>query len=501
MSDSFNVSNLDPVPALLSKIRAHLPEAMNAAAPLRLSRAPGRLDVMGGIAEYSGSLVCQLPLDCAVAAALQQRDDRLLHLVSFSQQERERPAAFRISLDELANHSADSLRSSFVDPQTKWAAGILGCLFVLHEQRLIDLHDPRTNGLSITVYNTVPAGAGLGSSAAMQAAAMMVLRDHFRLNERATETSTALNAMRLVEVCHSAQSRIVGSDSGITAYVTSSLGESGKLLRLICQPHELQPPLAIPNGMRFIGIDSGVRRDAVARQAFCRTRCATFMGHKIILDQMRQMGQAAGRQLIADPMSGYLANLNPDDYKRLFRPRIPQQMSGAEFVEKHGDLIDPHAPIDPTVVYEIQHATDHHVLEARRVRNFAGYLQQAAAAPGPRHKGSALDRAGHLMYASHLSYTMDAMLGSSQCDLLVQLARARERQGIYGARITAAGGGGTVAILADCSAASDEAIAQIMEEYQKQTGHTPRAFTSSSPGARHIDQSTESHLIFPPAAT
>ena len=39
-----------------------------------VTRAPGRLDVMGGIADYSGSLVLQMPLAeaCHVAAQLQK---------------------------------------------------------------------------------------------------------------------------------------------------------------------------------------------------------------------------------------------------------------------------------------------------------------------------------------------------------------------------------------------------------------------------------------------
>src|SRR5690606_39668616 len=43
--------------------------------PIGVARAPGRLDVMGGIADYSGSLVLALPLsaaDFAVAAFLAQ---------------------------------------------------------------------------------------------------------------------------------------------------------------------------------------------------------------------------------------------------------------------------------------------------------------------------------------------------------------------------------------------------------------------------------------------
>src|SRR5690242_9207639 len=39
--------------------------------PLYLARAPGRLDLMGGIADYSGALVLQLPLALATRVAAQ----------------------------------------------------------------------------------------------------------------------------------------------------------------------------------------------------------------------------------------------------------------------------------------------------------------------------------------------------------------------------------------------------------------------------------------------
>jgi L-arabinokinase len=46
------------------------------------ARAPGRLDIMGGFADYSGSLVLELPLSEATFAAWQWRDDHLLRLRS-----------------------------------------------------------------------------------------------------------------------------------------------------------------------------------------------------------------------------------------------------------------------------------------------------------------------------------------------------------------------------------------------------------------------------------
>ena len=43
-------------------------------APVFVARAPGRLDVMGGIADYSGSLVLQMPIAEACHVAVQFRN-------------------------------------------------------------------------------------------------------------------------------------------------------------------------------------------------------------------------------------------------------------------------------------------------------------------------------------------------------------------------------------------------------------------------------------------
>ena len=87
------------------------------------------------------------------------------------------------------------------------------------------------------------------------------------------------------------------------------------------------------------------------------------------------------------------------------------------------------------------------------------------------------------MYASHLSYTNDAMLGAKECDVLVNLVKQNERAGLYGAKITGGGSGGTVAILCDISEQADAAIAQIMAEYEKRMGRRPESFKGTSPGA------------------
>ncbi|MGD0464229.1 MAG: GHMP kinase [Tepidisphaeraceae bacterium] len=465
--------SLDPVGALLSRVRAELAADFLPHRPIRISRAPGRLDVMGGIADYTGSLVCEALLDRAAAIALQRRDDRNVQVFSFNLYDAHRPFTFRIPLDALALHSIDSLRSEFNQPGRRWAGYLAGCLAILHHHGRIDLTDPSLRGMNLALLSTVPLGAGVSSSAAIEVAAMIGFMDELNVRDK--------DPMVLAGLCQEVENRVVGAPCGIMDQVSSCVGEEGTLLRLICQPHELQPPLRLPPGIRVVGINSNVKHN-IGGGMYGRTRCAAFMGHRIILAKMREMGQAASAMMESDPMRGYLANLDADDYKKLFRAFLPEEIDGKTFLAKFGPTDDTATRVESDQVYHVVKATDHHVLEARRVRNFSGHLESAAAlAVGSPQRKLALDKAGHLMYASHVSYSNDALLGAAECDLLVQLVRQRESAGLYGAKITGGGSGGTVAVLAN--EGTDAAISEIMAEYEKQTGRKPEAFLGSSPGA------------------
>jgi L-arabinokinase len=467
---------------------------------------------MGGIADYTGSLVCQLTLDRALALALQQRPDRELQIFSFNLFDEHLPFTFRISLDALANATIDSLRRDFSEPGRKWAAYIAGCLFILHHHNLLDLKNPHIPGLNLALYSTIPMAAGLASSAALEIATMLNLLAHFQIT---------LEPLRIAALCQQVETQIAGAPCGIMDQVASLLGHQNQLLRLLCQPAQLQPPLPLPNGIRFVGIDSGIRHSLATPSQYSLTRCAASIGHKIILHQMHQIAAHTQTTLTSDPMNGYLANLDPDDYKSLFRPHLPEKIVGRDFLHQFGPTLDPLSPINPDQLYHPLGATDHHILESRRVKQFCSFLEQARELDPPQMSGmmsgmgsgtpmpvsppqsqianrksqiqSLLHKSGHLMYASHHSYTHDALLGHPHCDLLVQLIRANEHHGLYGARITAAGQGGTLAVLSDTSDSATNALHQILQTYKEQTGLTPTLLTSSSPGALHFG----THLVPP----
>jgi len=148
-------------------------------------------------------------------------------------------------------------------------------------------------------------------------------------------------------------------------------------------------------------------------------------------------------------------------------------LRGAAFLEEYGATTDPVTTVEAARTYAVRQPTAHPIHEHFRVQTFARLLA-----------GDAVANAGLLgecMYQSHASYGACG-LGSTGTDELVRLARAAgPRRGIYGAKITGGGSGGTVAILGRRDA--EDTVLSIAAEYGKISGQTPTVFRSSSPGA------------------
>jgi L-arabinokinase len=119
------------------------------------------------------------------------------------------------------------------------------------------------------------------------------------------------------------------------------------------------------------------------------------------------------------------------------------------------------------------------VYEQAHVERFLAALDHYAET-GDR---SALEGAGNAMYRSHESYGERCGLGTPETDLLVELVReAGPAKGLFGAKITGGGSGGTVAILG-AGPAVYQTVGEIAEEYQRRTGNAARVIAGSGPGA------------------
>ena len=99
-------------------------------APIVVARAPGRLDVMGGIADYSGSLVLQWPIREATLVAVQAVARARTEAGQPGDRDRSRATLFELDASttkELLEGDYDSARRWFArDPASHWAAYVVG---------------------------------------------------------------------------------------------------------------------------------------------------------------------------------------------------------------------------------------------------------------------------------------------------------------------------------------------------------------------------------------
>ena len=451
----------------IATFRKQLPrDYFDPAQPIILTRAPGRLDVMGGVASYSGGLCLSWPLECTTFCALQRRDNRMIEVQSANAGEQGWAERVVASRAELTPPDYQTARAGLAAaPHQAWAKHVLGALVVLH--LVGGAQFPRSFGARIFVASDVPPGAGVAASAALQVAAANALCALFEVR---------LDGHALARLCQKVETEVIGVPWGHADHLAVALGRKNHLTRILCQPDKLQGHAALPDGAMLFGIDSGVR--PVDNTAYLRSRCAAFMGRRMLHDLLPGVLRGADG-------AEYLGNVPPDVW-RAVRDALPAHITGTEFMQRfYRGHRDEATTVEPDITYAVRMATEHPVYESDRARRFVTLLRLAGENEKARQR--LLAAAGDLMIQSHFSYEHRCGLGTPETDAIVRLAREQGPQaGILGARLTGRGAGGTVAILADRRANPDVrgTVHAIAAAYEKSSGHKPRVLAGSSDGAR-----------------
>lgn len=434
--------------------------------PVAIGRAPGRLDVMGGIADYSGSLVLEMPLACATFAMAQAQDAPRLDVLSLRDGQ---PFRFGIDLTEITGGpgTAEALAERFAGrARERWAAYVVGSVSrCLTSNGLVPTH-----GLRLLITSDVPEGKGVSSSAALEVATMAATAACYGLD---------IDGATLAAACQWAENHIARAPCGIMDQMTSALGHHDRLLRLRCQPASVEGHVAVPKGYRFYGIDSGIRH-AVSGSDYGTVRTAAFMGYRMIAELAGlTLTTESGRVHVQDDRwGGYLANMTPSEFTRDFADRLPSRMRGAEFLARYGGITDVVTRVSAEVWYPVRQSTSHPVYENDRVTRFAELLST-----GLEHADAAVSM-GALMLRSHASYSACG-LGSDGTDRLVDLVAEMEpAQGLFGAKITGGGSGGTVAVFG--TEAARGAVYDIARRYEQETGLRAFVFDGSGPGTQQV---------------
>lgn len=248
--------------AILDELREQFREKFDTGAGL-IVRAPGRVNLIGEHTDYNDGFVLPMAIDRALWMAIRPRTDRVVHLhaLDFGDE-------IHFSLDSFTR--ADAGPAEYVKG-VAWA--LRGAGFKL-------------SGFEGVIHGSVPVGAGLSSSAALEIAAARAF---------AAVSDLAWDAKQMAKLAQQAENDWVGVNCGIMDQMISAAGQAGHALLIDCRTLEVEPA-PLPDGTAVVVMDTGTRRGLVdsaynERRARCESAAAAF-GVKALRDVTPEMFEA-----------------------------------------------------------------------------------------------------------------------------------------------------------------------------------------------------------------
>ncbi|MFF3842385.1 galactokinase [Streptomyces sp. NPDC001930] len=258
-------------------------EALYGAAPDGVWAAPGRVNLIGEYTDFNDGFVLPLALPHTTVAAVARRDDGVLRLHS---------ADVDGGIVQLAVDSLEPLSGG------GWAAYPAGVVWALREAG-----HPVT-GADVHLTSTVPTGAGLSSSAALEVATALALNDLFGLG---------LSRPELARLAQRAENAFVGVPCGVMDQMASACAEEGHALYLDTRDLSYrQVPFGLAReGLRLLVVDTRVKH-ALGDGAYAERRAGCEAG-------ARALGARALRDVSIAQLPEALALLGDETVLRYVR--------------------------------------------------------------------------------------------------------------------------------------------------------------------------------------
>ena len=370
-------------------------------APDLVVRAPGRVNLMGDHTDYADGFVLPLAIDADTAVAVVRRAaavpgaQRAAPIVTVRSEADDRPA--RVALGDVDGHTA-----------TGWASYVEGVL-----RRLLATGTPGC-GWDGWLASDVPIGANLSSSAALELAIA-----HAALAVAGQVREPADLARRCMEAEHG----WAGTQSGIMDQLVVAAAVAGHAVLIDCRSLEVRP-VALPDDLVVVVLDTGVRRE-LAASAYNTRR-----------EEVRQAAERLGVPALRDVRAG-----------------------------------DPEVDMLPE---PLRRRARHVTSENARVHTFA-----VALTDGDR------PALADLMATSHASLDEDYEVSVPELGAAVDAATAQP--GCVGARQTGGGFGGCIVALVE-RAEVDAAVQGMAAGYSEKTGEAAQVrVVRSAAGASVVD--------------
>lgn len=224
--------------------------------------APGRVNLIGEHTDYNDGLVMPFALAQTIEATASRRSDRLLRLSSANAS----GGTVELSVDALAPGR---------DPHG-WTDYPAGVVWAMREA------GHRLGGAELRFESTVPTGAGLSSSAALEVVTATALNDLYELGLSRTE---------LALLCRLAENVYAGAPTGIMDQMASACSLDGHALLLDTRTLALRHiPLDLSaQGLALLVIDTRVQH-AHSEGAYGERRSACEAAARLLgVDALRDI--------------------------------------------------------------------------------------------------------------------------------------------------------------------------------------------------------------------
>ncbi|MFC9385219.1 galactokinase [Streptomyces venezuelae] len=258
-------------------------EALYGTAPDGVWAAPGRVNLIGEYTDFNDGFVLPLALPHTTVAAVSRRDDGVLRLHS---------ADVDGGIVQLAVDALEPLSGG------GWAAYPAGVVWALREA------GHPVAGADVHLTSTVPTGAGLSSSAALEVVTALALNDLFGLG---------LARPALARLAQRAENAFVGVPCGVMDQMASACAEEGHALHLDTRDLSCrQVPFDLAReGLRLLVVDTRVKH-ALGDGAYAERRAGCEAG-------ARALGARSLRDVSAAHLPEALARLGDETIRRYVR--------------------------------------------------------------------------------------------------------------------------------------------------------------------------------------
>jgi galactokinase len=228
------------------------------------------VNLLGEHTDYNDGLVLPTAIAPRTEVAIGRSGDRAFHFVS-------------------RNLSGTGARVDYADgaePPDGYGRYVHGCIEVSREQ------GGAVQPCCVAIHSTVPMGAGLSSSAALEVAVLRGLRELFRL---------AFDDVTIARLGQRAEIEYAGVRCGILDQMAVSVGEPGKLLFLDTRTLEWRL-VPFPTGSEIAILDCGVPRTLATSGYNERRRECEAAARALGVDSLRDAIDSQAIESLPEPL-------------------------------------------------------------------------------------------------------------------------------------------------------------------------------------------------------